>query len=244
MSKNRNSKKFKKNNRKKNTNQSFVKKVELTIPKIEIPIPTGIQKPYLKHPFSIKVENVVRVNWDRYGVPFPIETNDIKNHSLHVPLSNSIKYNSESFNRYGTPGRYFHLTSPKNYKKIMEEGIRSVGINRMTTIGHSNKIWTVESDSPVIWNQISYGQLCVGIDNMKVVVLEIDPSGIIGEITSEEVGEFTSPLHTIINQNHIDVKYIKPIGYFHTSEKLFFSMKDELGKLKSTMFTNQYRMVG
>jgi hypothetical protein len=62
MSKNRNSKKFKKNNRKKNTNQSFVKKVELNIPQIEIPLPTGIQKPYLRDSFSNKIENIVRTN--------------------------------------------------------------------------------------------------------------------------------------------------------------------------------------
>lgn len=244
MSKNRNSKKFKKNNRKKSTNQSFVKKVELNIPKIEIPSTVGIQKPYLRNKFSKLVEKDVRLNWEKYGVPFIIEDNDKKNHGSHQPIPNSIKYNSDTFLKYGKKGKYYHLTSPKNYQKIMKEGIKSVGVNRMTTIGHSNRIWTVESDSPIIWNQISYGQLCVGVDDLKVVVLEIDPLGISGELTSEEVGEFTSPLHTIVNQNQIDVKYIKPIGYFHTSEKLFYSMKEELGTLKSKMLTHQYRMVG
>jgi len=80
MSKNRNSKKFKKNNRKKSTNQSFVKKVELNIPKIEIPLPVGIQKPYLRNKFSKLVEKDVRLNWEKYGVPFIIEDNDKKNH--------------------------------------------------------------------------------------------------------------------------------------------------------------------
>jgi hypothetical protein len=244
MSKNRNSKKFKKNNRKKNTNQSFVKKVELNLPQIEIPLTTGIQKPYLRDKVSKMIEKSVRINWEKYGVPFVFENNDLKNHSSHQPFPNSIKYNSETFLKYGEKGKFYHLTSPKNYQKIMKEGIKSVGVNRMTIIGHFNRIWTVESDSPMIWNQIGYGQLCQHVDNLKVVVLEIDPSGISGDLTSEEVDEFTSPLHTIVNQNHIDVKYIKPIGYFHTSEKLFYSMKDELGKLKSTMFTNQYRMVG
>jgi hypothetical protein len=140
-----------------------------------------------------------------YGVPFIDVNNDVKNHNSHTTIENCIKYNSETFIKYGTTGRYFHLTSPKNYQKIMKEGIKSVDVKRMTSMGHSNRVWTVESDSPIIWNQIGFGQLCVGIDRMKVVVLEIDPSGICGEITSEEVGEFTSPLHTIINQNHIDV---------------------------------------
>jgi len=244
MSKNRNSKKFKKNIRKKNTNKSFVKKVELNIPKIEIPLPTGIQKPYLKSSLSVLVENIVRTNWDMYGVPFLDVNDDIENHKSHKSLENSQKYSSETFIKYGTKGKYFHLTSPKNYQKIMKEGIKSVDVKRMTSMGHSNRIWTVESDSPTIWNQVGYSQLCVGVNNMKVVVLEIDPSGINGEITSEELGEFTSPLHTIINQNHIDVKYIKPVGYFHTSEKLFFSMREELGNLKSTLYTDEHKMVG
>ena len=56
--------------------------------------------------------------------------------------------------------------------------------------------------------------------------------------------EITSPLHSVINQSHIDSKFIKPIGYFKSSRKHFYLLRDELGKLKSTLYNNQFKMVG
>lgn len=83
-----------------------------------------------------------------------------------------------------------------------------------------------------------------GVKDIKMVVLEIDSKGINGEVTSEEINEFTSPLHSVINQSHIDSKFIKPIGYFKSSRKHFYLLRDELGKLKSTLYKNQFKLVG
>lgn len=191
--------------------------------------------------FSDKMEKVVKNNWVNYGVPFL--NNGGKNEDLHQTLDNKIKYNSEMFRIFGSKGKFYHLTSPKNYHKILKEGIKSKDVNRMTSMGNSNKIWTVESESPLIWNQIGYSQLGMGVKNLPIIVLEIDPKGIKSDITSEEINEFTSPLHSVINQNHIEPKYVKTIGYFKTSREHFYSMRNQLGELKSLLYTSEYRMV-
>lgn len=192
--------------------------------------------------FSDKMEKVVKKNWNNYGVPF-LNQND-GNSDFHFQLENDIKYNSEMFDKYGSKGKYYHLTSPKNYKRIVKEGIKSKNVNRMSSMGTSDRIWSIESDSPLIWNQIGYSQLGVGVKNLQIVVLEIDSKGIKSEITSEEINEFTSPLHSVINQSHIEPKHIKPIGYFNTSREHFYSMRNELGELKNLLYSTQYRMVG
>ena len=246
MSKNRNSKKFRKSLKIKSINKSFVKNIKLGIPEIELD--TKDLKPYHSEKVEIfdlmsdKMEVLVKRNWERYGVPF-LNQND-RNIDLHESLDNDIKYNSDTFQKYGSKGKFYHLTSSKNYQKIMKEGIKSKDVNRMTSMGTSEKIWVIESDSPLIWNQIGYSQLGFGVKDIKMVVLEIDSKGINGEVTSEEINEFTSPLHSVINQSHIDSKFIKPIGYFKSSRKHFYLLRDELGKLKSTLYKNQFKMVG
>ena len=246
MSKNRNSKKFRKRLKSKSINKSFVKKIKMDIP--EIKLDSKDLKPYHLNKIdgfdlmSDKMEVLVKQNWERYGVPFLNHNNE--NIDLHESLENDIKYDSDIFQKYGRKGKFYHVTSPKNYQEIMKEGIKSKDVNRMTSMGTSGKIWTIESDSPLIWNQIGYSQLGFKVKDIKMVVLEIDSEGIYGEITSEEVNEFTSPLHSVINQSHIDSKFIKPIGYFKSSRKHFYLLKDELGKLKSTLYENQFKMVG
>jgi len=217
----------------------------LNLPKIDLGI---VQNQYFKSfedkfhdSFSDKLETVVKQNWINHGVTKLNHTGE--NEDLHLHLDNHIKYNSEMFRKFGDKGKFYHLTSPKNYEKIIREGIRSQNVNRMTSMGNSKKIWTVESSSPLIWNQIGYSQLGMGVKNLPIVVLEVDPKGINGEITSEEIHEFTSPLHSVINQTQIEPKYIKPIGYFFSSREHFYSMRNQLGDLKVSLLTSQYRMV-
>lgn len=229
----------------KKRNLISVKVKGLNLPKIELGLietnPKKSLEDKLLDSFSDKTEKLVKNNWVNYGVPFL--NNGSKEENLHFPLDNDIKYNSEMFKTFGSKGKFYHLTSPKNYHKIMNEGIRSKDVNRMTSMGNSKKIWTVESDSFLIWNQIGYSQLGMGIKNLPIVVLEIDPIGITGEITSEEINEFTSPLHSVINQTEINPKYIKPIGYFNTSRVHFYSLRNQLGELKTSLYRSLYRMV-
>lgn len=230
----------------KKRNSSIVKMNNLNLPKIDLGlVNTNNNKSFedkMFDSFSDKMEKVVKLNWEKYGVPF-LNQND-GNSDCHVQLENEIKYNSEMFEKFGSKGKYYHLTSPKNYRRIIKEGIRSKDVNRMSSMGTSDRIWSIESDSPLIWNQIGYSQLGIGVKNLQIVVLEIDSKGIKGEITSEEINEFTSPLHSVINQTHIEPKYIKPIGYFNSSREHFYSMRNELGELKSLLYSTQYRMVG
>lgn len=230
----------------KKRNSSIVKMNNLNLPKIDLGlVNTKDNKSFedkMFDSFSDKMEKVVKLNWEKYGVPF-LNQND-GNSDFHNQLENEIKYNSEMFEKFGSKGKYYHLTSPKNYERIIKEGIRSKDVNRMSSMGTSDRIWSIESDSPLIWNQIGYSQLGIGVKNLQIVVLEIDSKGIKGEITSEEINEFTSPLHSVINQTHIEPKYIKPIGYFNSSREHFYSMKNELGELKSLLYSTQYRMVG
>ena len=121
MSKNRNSKKFRKKLKSKSVNKSFVKKIKLGIPEIELN--TENLKPYHSEKVEIfdllsdKMEVLVKRNWERYGVPF-LNQND-KNIDLHESLDNEIKYNSDTFQKYGSKGKFYHLTSQKNYQKII-----------------------------------------------------------------------------------------------------------------------------
>jgi hypothetical protein len=244
--KKRNTKSFKKNLKKKSTNQSFVRDVSIDLPRIELgltvlnPKRSLIDKMY--DSFSNSMGVTVKQNWKKHGVP--LFNLNKKNIDSHTPLENDIKYNSDIFQKYGSRGKFYHLTSPKNYQKIIKEGLKSTGVNRMTSMGTSNKIWTIESDSPLVWNQIGYSQLGVGVPDLKMVVLEIDPKGINGKITSEDLNEFTSPLHSVIHQTHIEPKFIHPIGYFNSSRNHFYTVREEFGKLKSTLYSKQLKMVG
>lgn len=242
----RNTKSFKKSVKKKSISQNFMRKISLDLQKIELGLtklnsqrdPMGI----MLDKKSDSNESMIKKNWNRYGVPLLNLNNNYVD--LHKKLDNEIKYNSETFVRYGNLGNYYHLTSPKNYKKIMKEGLKSEVENRMTSMGSNDGIWTVESDSPQIWNQVGYNQLGIGVKNLRIVVLKIEKEGIVGEISSEEVDEFTSPLHTIIHQRIIDKKFIKPIGYFLTSRSHFYDIIEELKILKSSLNSSQLKMVG
>jgi hypothetical protein len=242
--KKRNTKSFRKNLNKRTTNQSFVKKVSLNLPKIEL----GNTKldfqlspmDYMMDMMSDSRELSVISNWNRYGVPLLNHNNGT---DIHSEIENELKYSSETFLKYGNNGSFYHLTSPKNYSKIMKDGLKSEGVKRMTSMGTTDRIWTIESDSPLIWNQIGYNQLGLGVKNLPIVVLKIDNQGITGRTSSEEIGEFTSPLHTVIHQSFIDKKFITPIGYFLSSRTHFYGIREELGILKSSLYSSQLKMV-
>lgn len=223
-----------------------MKKVSLNLPKIELGM-TNLKinrspMDIILDKMSDSKEDILKGNWNRYGVPLlNLNTKDI---DIHNKLDNELKYSSQTFTKYGNKGSFYHLTSPKNYHKIMKEGLKSEGVKRMTSMGTSDRIWTIESDSPLIWNQVGYSQLGVGLNNLPIVVLKIEKEGILGKTSSEEIGEFTSPLHTVIHQRFIDKKFIKPIGYFLTSRSHYYGLREELGFLKSSLYTSQLKMVG
>src|SRR6056300_1695554 len=251
----RNTKKFRKSQKKKsNPNRNSYRKqvnpynppkVELDLPKIELGLCSTIHKKdkmdehydMMSDLLYSKIHNL----WDKKGVSsFHNSTNN--NREIRF-IDNLEKYNSESFRFFGTKDKYYHLTSPKNYEKIKVEGIRSKNVQRMTSLGNEGFVWTVESSNPLIWNQVGYGQLGVGVINLPVVVLEIDPKGVTGELLSEEVGEYTSPLHTLIKQDLIKPEFIKPVGYFLTSRNHYYSIQQKLGDLKYNDSTQYLKMV-
>lgn len=247
--KKRNTNKFKKSIINKNVSGSFIKPVSSELPLIQL----GRYNGYLSindndefmEKFSNSISSMVRDNWVRLGVSLEYINDDRK--SEYIELDNEVKYNSETFRRFGTRGKYYHLTSPKNYRNIMKNGLKSVNVKRMSSMGSSGTIWTIESDSPLIWNQVGFSQLGIGVEKLPMVVLEIDNNGIAGVISSEEINEFTSPLHTLIHQDIIEVKFIKPIGYFLTSKQHFYGLRGELGELKSKLYSTEiedYKMIG
>ena len=99
------------------------------------------------------------------------------------------------FEKYGDKDRLFHLTSPKNWDKIRNYGLLSRHKNHNYP-GCEKKIYLVSSSHKDVLNQVGFGQITSGFEG-PIVVLEIDKKGITGDLFSEELGEYTTPFHTV-----------------------------------------------
>ena len=179
---------------------------------------------------------IIRYNWKNYGV---VQL-DNSTKSVGERFSHDIKYKTEMFRKYGSKDRFFHITSPLNSEKILLEGLKGIGVRKNTCMGKEGEIFLVESDNEIIWNYIGYGQLCVGINNLPFVVLEIDKKGLNGKLFSENCNDFPSPLHTVVEQDVIEPQWIKKISELKTSRQKFYESKEDLKNLKQEYFNNHY----
>jgi len=189
-----------------------------------------------------------RKNWEKYGVTTlnnekvflkSYQTDQIGNEKL--PLN--IKYESKIFVKYGSRNKLFHLTSPLNSKNILRNGLKSYkkgDINKQTTLGGIGEIYLVESENFIVWNQLGFSQIGMSIDGLEIDVLEIDIKGINGNMYSENVPEYISPLHTVVVQDKIESRWIKKVGSFKTNRSLFYENRNEFGLLKKDFLLNQY----
>ncbi len=178
----------------------------------------------------------IRHNWKTIGVIGL--SSKIKSSGEKFP--HSLKYFSEMFKKYGSRGRFFHLTSPLNASKILNVGLKGEGVRKNTSMGCVGEIYLVESDSEKIWNYIGISQLGMGLNGLPFDVLEIDVNGIYGEMFSENCNDYPSPLHTMVKQNIIEAKWIKKVSEFKTSRIKYYEDRSELGNLKLEYLQNHY----
>ena len=146
-----------------------------------------------------------------------------------------------SYQKFSTPNKFYHLTSPINAEKILKKGLRSVGIKHNSSIGGPGYIWTVESSNPDVWNAIAYSQVCMGVIGLKAVVLEIDPEGITGPIFGEIGADQTTYLHTVIQQDHIHSKFIKKVGEVISNRKLYYDFRMGLLELNQPEMFEEWK---
>ena len=185
---------------------------------------------------SDDISSEVKYNWENFGVTFlNYTTND-----CGEKLPHNIKYQTEMFKKYGSKNKFYHLTSPLNSLKILSEGLKGCGVIKNTSMGNSGEIYLIESNSEVIWNFVGYNQLGIGVNGLQMVVLEIDSEGIIGDMFSENCGDYPSPLHTMVKQNLIESKWIKKVSEFKTSRKKYYENKMDLHDLKLEYIINHY----
>lgn len=185
---------------------------------------------------SDDISSEVKYNWEKFGVTFlNYTTND-----CGEKLPHNIKYQTEMFKKYGSKNKFYHLTSPLNSLKILSEGLKGCGVNKNTSMGNSGEIYLIESNSEVIWNFVGYNQLGIGVNGLQMVVLEIDSKGIIGDMFSENCGDYPSPLHTMVKQDIIESKWIKKVFEFKTSRKKYYENKMDLHDLKLEYILNHY----
>jgi|TARA_B110000259_G_scaffold183336_1_gene228440 hypothetical protein len=175
---------------------------------------------------------------DNNGKFIPMEKDDDKMSMELTDLSDS--QNTDVFKEYGTPNRYFHLTSPKNWNKIRVYGMVSNLHNRNYT-KRENHLYLVQSNNLNILNQVGYGQVTPSMDGLPIVVLEIDKKGIIGELFGEDGGELVTPFHTVlVNQKRILPQYIKYHKTIYSSEKRFYEFRNEMEKGKTEYISKTY----
>lgn len=175
---------------------------------------------------------------DNNGKFIPMEKDDDRMSMELTDLSDS--QNTDVFKKYGTPNRYFHLTSPKNWNKIRVYGMVSNLYNRNYT-KRENHLYLVQSNNIDILNQVGYGQITPSMDGLPIVVLEIDKKGITGELFGEDGGELVTPFHTVlVNQKRILPQYIKYHKTIYSSEKRFYEFRNEMEKGKTEYISKTY----
>jgi hypothetical protein len=175
---------------------------------------------------------------DNNGKFIKLEKDDDKMSMELTDLSDS--QNTDVFKKYGTPNRYFHLTSPKNWNKIRVYGMVSNLYNR-NYHDRENHFYFVQSNNIDILNYVGYGQITPSLDGLQIVVLEIDKKGITGELFGEDGGEFVTPFHTVlVNQKRILPQYIKYHKTIYSNEKRFYEFKKEMEKGKTEYISKTY----
>ena len=185
---------------------------------------------------SDRISTDIKYHWKTFGVT---RLNNTSTNSGEK-FPHSIKYQTEMFEKYGTKNKFYHLTSPLNSIKILSEGLKGCGVKKNTSMGNSGEIYLIESDSEVIWNYVGYSQLGCGVNGLPMVVLEIDSEGINGEMFSENCNDYPSPLHTMVEQNLIEPKWIKKVFEFKTSLRKFYEDRMDLHHLKLEYLLNHY----
>ena len=189
---------------------------------------------------SDDISYIVKSNWSNYGVAL-FHDQKLKG---FTKLSYEQRLSSKMFLEYGNSERFFHITSPLNWSKIQNEGLKSVGVNHNTAYGENGKIFVVQSTCKDVWNYIGYNQLGIGVIGLNMVVVEVMKEGIMGKLFSEEGGEYTTPLHTVIEQDVIDPKYVKKVCEFTTSRAEFYKFRPTLKRLKDEFIDEKLKNIG
>jgi hypothetical protein len=137
----------------------------------------------------------------------------------------SISRSSRRFQMFGDSEKYYHITSPKNWRLIKQHGlIRNTGRSQ-TGIG-SDSINLISSSEPQVWNSVLITSILHYRDRVPYVVLEIDPNGIEGELKGDNGEFFGSELVTmVVGQNRILPRYIKYVKTYHSSVKDFENLQ-------------------
>lgn len=137
----------------------------------------------------------------------------------------SISRSSRRFEMFGDSEKYYHITSPKNWKLIKQHGlIRNTG---KTQLGYtSDSLNLISSSEPQIWNSILITSILHYRDRVPYVVLEIDPNGIEGELKGDNGEYFGSELVTkVVGQNRILPQHIKYVKTYHSSLEDFENLQ-------------------
>lgn len=177
---------------------------------------------------SDDISYLVKSNWSNYGVAL-FHDQRLKG---FTKLSYEQRLSSKMFLEYGNSERFFHITSPLNWSKIQNEGLKHNRVNHNSFLGQNGYIYVIQSSNKDVWNYIGYNQLGVGVVGLNMVVVEIMKGGITGKLFSEEGGEYTTPLHTVNEQDVIEPKYLKKVYEFTTNRTDFYKFRPTLKRLK------------
>lgn len=133
----------------------------------------------------------------------------------------SISRSSRRFQMFGDSEKFYHITSPKNWKLIKQHGlIRNTGKTQLGYISKSLNL--ISSSEPQVWNSSVITSFLHYRDRVPYVVLEIDPKGIEGELRGDSGEFFGSELVTkVVGQNRILPQYIKYVKTYHSSVEDF-----------------------